>query len=168
MRTDQIVSSFFKYTCRLFHKREVTQYTIYYTSHGKRNGNWSCDDDSYVTLEQILSIWSTSGAGCRQGVSLLIISDSCCADVWVRKLDRYHRYRTYENVEMIGAPPSIRYKIGKGSYFTKAICEGSPCPPGVTVTHSLQSQQLKFIHITESIHRKRKKYIITLLPQGHR
>ena len=137
---------------------------MYYTGHAKERGDWIYDDDSYITLKQILRVWRTSDVGHHQGAMLLIIADSCYSGAWVRKLDWYHRHGMYENVGMVAASTgSTRYRNGEGSYFTKAICEGSPCPHTVTFTHTLQRQKSNFITIEENFYGER---IITLQGQS--
>ena len=115
------------YIRNFFSQEDVSFFVLYFTGHGTKRGNWHFRDGSFITLKQILlHCWSRSDQPKNKNLKLLIISDSCYSGSWVKALDRYHQRKEYLGVEMVAACRSHEQtwmSNGKGSYFTKAICQ---------------------------------------------
>ena len=134
-----------------------SSYLIYYTGHGeKKTGNWVFPDETYMTLQKLLKIW-TATTKTRSEVNLVLISNSCYSGVWVRIPKSYHHNKEHTNVEMVAAcgPKDTTGYVKKGSYFTKAICKKNFCFNGAPrVTNSLRA---KLITDNMKITNKRSK-----------
>ena len=126
---------------------DLSHFIVYYTGHGKgkRIGDWSLPDDSYFTLNEILTTWSRR-YHTKQDQKLLIISDSCYSGHSVKKLNRYHQRKEYTNVEMIAASYN-ETEYGEKSDFTYAIDGDNYCPVGTIITHSLSTNLEEIVKV---------------------
>ena len=122
-----------------------SSYLIYYTGHGKeKNGNWKFPDNTYMTLQSLLKIW-TATTETRSEVNLFLINDSCYSGAWVRILKSHHKNKKHTNVEMVAAcgPKDTTDYDKNGSFFTRAICKKNFCFNGAPrVTNSLKAKVL--------------------------
>ena len=138
----------------------IFHFIVHYTGHGKGTGDWFLPDWSRFTLKHILDIWSESC--CRQDLSdkrkLLLISDSCYSGVSVDKLNRYHRWELYQNVEMIAASHGEAKYCDIGSDLTKAIYNDEYCPVGTVCTRSLKSSLPDLVEVKRDHSKRRLKF----------
>ena len=148
--------------CSLFDGSDIRHFIVHYTGHGVGTctGDWWLPDWSRFKLEQILTIWSRRQHR-SEAQELLLIMDSCYSGVNVRRLNRYHQQREYENVEIIAASRGETEFDDTGSDLTKAINHDKLCPVGTVCTRSLISKSKSSKLVTVERYRDRnKRYIM--------